>query len=116
MAGLREQRGLDTTVAPDRDKDLPYLPQQPAYTYHPNAPSSSNNVTALPGMKDEDGWVRPHGSAVAHDPEPEDQGQYVGSYDAGETPDYRQQTTSPSAADKIENRMRKLMKRRPVGS
>lgn len=112
MAGLREQRGLNSTVAPDQEKDLPYLPQQPLYTYHPNAPP--DNTTALP-VRDDDGWTRPRGTAVEPDHETEGEygshSDYAKSYETGES--YQQPTAAnPSAADKIEKRMRKLMKRR----
>ena len=68
MAGLRERQGLDTTIAPDRDKDLPTLPHDPPYTYHPNAPNTRSNLTALPNMRGNKGYVPPHGTAVQSDP------------------------------------------------
>jgi hypothetical protein len=101
-------------VRPDHDKELPYLPHQPAYTYHPNAPPQPNNMTALPEMKDQNGWVRPHGSAVEDEPA---QG-YVDdgrSFETGDSYDYTTTGQSPGGKGKFSG-VRKLMKRRPVGS
>lgn len=125
MAGLREQRGLSPNIVPDHDKDLPYLPEQPNYTYHPNAPPPENNhMTALPQMnKDDNGWVRPHGTAL-EDAAPVHGGPSGGvddgrSYATNDDEYYysstAQQQGRGGTADKFEKRMRKLMKRRPVG-
>ena len=105
MAGLREQRGLQTTTS--RDKDLPYLPQQPNYTYHPNAPPE--NYTALPQMRGEDGYVAPHGTAVP---------EYYPDYQHDSSTDYATANSSeysnaPSGGvPEKKGGMRKLLKKR----
>ena len=106
MAGLRDRAGLQTTVAPDHNKNLPYLPHQPNYTYHPNAPQQ--NMTALPTMKDSGGYVAPHGTAVPQENyyDNQDSGSYQTSADSYDAPG--------SSAPVIEKKggFRKLIKRR----
>ena len=108
MAGLRDQRGLQPTISPDRDvnKNLPDLPHQPNYTYHPNAPQ--NNMTALPTMRNNNGYVPPTGTAVQPDPyyDNQDSTSYetsANSYDAQE-----------DGGEKKSSGLRKLMKRKPM--
>lgn len=114
MAGLRNQRGLNTTVSTDPNKDLPYLPQQPNYTYHPNAPPNSN-LTALPS-KDSRGYMPPHGTAVEPDHYYTDQ---QGSQSDGREPNsYDTASNSinyPASSSQPEEKrgLRKLLKRRP---
>lgn len=121
MAGLRAQRGLGTTVSTDRDKNLPDLPHQPNYTYHPNAPRQ--NYSALPAMKNGKGYIAPHGTAIRPD---HDYGDYDGptqdlrgmkSYESAATYE-----TAPGSVDYSDSRssegsrrgIRKLIKRKPA--
>ena len=106
LAGLRDRSGLQTTVTSDRDKDLPYLPHQPNYTYHPNAPQQ--NMTALPTMRDNGGYVAPHGTAVSQENyyDNQDSGSYQTSADSYDA----QGTTAPENERK--GGLRKLIKRR----
>lgn len=103
MAGLRDRAGLQPTVTPDRDKHLPDLPHQPNYTYHPNAPQ--NNMTALPTMKSNNGYVPPTGTAVPQDHYDED------------TTSYETAANSVGGQEPTERKtgaLRKLMKRKPL--
>ena len=117
MAGLRERTGLQSTVAPDNNKDLPHLPHQPNYTYHPNAPPNQN-ITALPQMRDNKGYVAPHGTAVQPD------SYYTESQPGYLEPDAMSFQTAPNSldysgnsnagADDNRKSLKKLIKRRPV--
>ncbi|KAK3687089.1 hypothetical protein LTR37_019156 [Vermiconidia calcicola] len=118
MAGLRQQRGLDSTVSPDHNKDLPYLPNQPAYTYHPNAPPNNNPNMNMPNMKENKGYVPPHGTAVEPDrryaegPPSEDGGRDWTSYEAAHS--YSADYSNSSTDGQSQKRgIRKLIKRRP---
>jgi hypothetical protein len=105
MAGLRDQRGLQPTVTPDRDKNLPDLPHQPNYTYHPNAPQQ--NMTALPTMKANNGYVAPHGTAVPQD-------NYYDNQDSSSYDTAANSFDAQEISGKREGGLRKLMKRKPL--
>lgn len=105
MAGLRDQRELQPTISPDRDKNLPDLPHQPNYTYHPNAPQ--RDMTALPTMRNNNGYVPPSGTAVPQDNYEDNQD--ATSYDTGAN-----SYDPPEASTEKRSGLRKLMKRKPV--
>ena len=115
LAGLRERTGLQTTVSPDQNKDLPTLPHQPNWTYHPNAPNQ--NMTALPEMRDNPGYVAPHGTAIEPDSYyPDSQHPAYRDTDATsyEPAPYDYSNTSSSTGGDDRRGFRKLIKRRPL--
>ena len=110
MAGLREQRGLNSSVTPpDSNKDLPNLPHDPSNTYHPNAPSNEDDFTALPQFKGKGKYIPPYGSAIEPDPYYNQRD----SYQTADTGDYSNTGSSPGGDDG-KRKLRKLMKRKPL--
>lgn len=118
MAGLRQQRGLQSTIAPDHDPSMHSTSQEQMYSYSSYPSAQHGSTSALPARDEgRDSWGTPHGTVGGNErPGMYGQSDFARSYETGDTQRYTS-TPNPgegnSTADRIEKRMRKLMKRKP---